>query len=77
VLEPVVDEEGLFIAELDHRVVREERHNFDLAGHYSRPDVTRLVVNRARQSTVTFVGGTEPLRVLADLDEPVDMPGCA
>jgi hypothetical protein len=64
-----------FIAELDHRVVREERHNFHLAGHYSRPDVTRLVVNRARQSTATFVGGTEPLPVLADLDVPVDMPG--
>jgi len=37
---------------LDHAVVRGERQNFDPAGHYSRPDVTRLTVNRKRLSTV-------------------------
>ena len=55
VTEPVVGEEKLIVATLDHRRVREERQNFDPAGHYSRPDVTRLTVNRARQSTVNFV----------------------
>jgi len=54
VLEPVVDKEGLFIAEIDHRCVREERQNFDPSGHYARPDVTRLTVNRKRQTTVVF-----------------------
>ncbi len=54
VVPPVVGEERLEIATLDHRRVREERHNFDPAGHYGRPDVTRLVVNRERQSTVSF-----------------------
>jgi nitrilase len=54
VVEPVVGEEGLIVADLDHARVREERHNFDLAGHYSRPDVTRLVVNRARQAVAEF-----------------------
>jgi nitrilase len=33
--------------------VLEERHNFDLAGHYARPDVTRLEVNRQRQVLAT------------------------
>jgi nitrilase len=28
--------------------------NFDCVGHYSRPDVTQLHVNRERQSTVKF-----------------------
>jgi nitrilase len=37
--------------------VWEERQNFDPAGHYSRPDVTKLIVNRERQSTVGFVEG--------------------
>ena len=52
IIEPVVDEEGLYSAEISHDFVREERHNFDPAGHYGRPDVTRLVVNRRRQSLV-------------------------
>jgi nitrilase len=54
VLEPAGPVEGLFTATLDHRRVREERQNFDPAGHYSRPDVTRLEVNRARQSVVEW-----------------------
>jgi len=38
----------------DFNRVYEERQNFDPVGHYSRPDVTKLVVNRTRQSTVEF-----------------------
>jgi nitrilase len=54
VLEPQVEAEGLFYADLDIKVVARERQNFDPAGHYSRPDVTRLKVNRKRQKTTTF-----------------------
>lgn len=50
IIEPQINEEGLFIAEIDHARVREERQNFDLSGHYSRPDVTQLIVNRNRQN---------------------------
>jgi len=39
-------------AELDHQHVLQERQNFDPAGHYSRPDVTRLILNKTRQATV-------------------------
>jgi len=53
-LEPQVGDESLFVVELDHRQVLEERHSLDVAGHYSRPDVTRLVVNRKRQTTAEF-----------------------
>jgi nitrilase len=53
-IEPVIEREALLIADLDHTRVREERHNFDLAGHYSRPDVTRLNVIRDRQTTAVF-----------------------
>lgn len=53
-LEPQTGSESLRVAELDQRIVLEERQNLDVAGHYSRPDVTRLVVNRQRQSTARF-----------------------
>ncbi|MDX1417369.1 MAG: carbon-nitrogen hydrolase family protein [Candidatus Promineifilaceae bacterium] len=52
IIEPIVDQETIQVATIDHRRVREERQNFDPAGHYSRPDVTRLVINRTRQSTI-------------------------
>jgi len=52
IIEPVVHKEGLFVAELDLNRVLEERQNFDPSGHYSRPDVTKLVVNRERQSVL-------------------------
>jgi nitrilase len=54
VVSPVADVEGLTVATIDQREVRRERQNFDLAGHYSRPDVTRLVVDRERRSIATF-----------------------
>lgn len=58
VIEPVDGEEQLLVAELTLGVVYEERQNFDPAGHYARPDIVRLHVNRERQS------------ILADDSEP-------
>lgn len=52
IVEPVVEKEELIVATIDHSRVRAERQNFDLAGHYARPDVTRLNVNRERQSVL-------------------------
>jgi len=54
-IEPIVNEEGIFYAELDFDRVLEERQNFDPVGHYSRPDVTQLTVNRERQGIVKFI----------------------
>jgi nitrilase len=54
-LEPVEESEGLFIVTIDHNQVRRERQNLDTAGHYSRPEITNLVVDRTRQKTVRFI----------------------
>lgn len=51
-VEPIINKEGVFTYTIDFIRVLEERQNFDVVGHYSRPDVTKLIVNRDRQSTV-------------------------
>lgn len=52
--EPVSATEGLVIAEVDAARVREERQNFDPTGHYGRPDVFELRVDRRRRAVATF-----------------------
>jgi len=52
IVPPVLNEAGNIYHTLDFNRIYEERQNFDPVGHYSRPDVTKLVVNRQRQSTV-------------------------
>jgi nitrilase len=54
ILEPVANTEGLLIETIDFNRVLEERQNFDPVGHYSRPDVLQLKVNRERQSSVRY-----------------------
>jgi len=52
IIEPFCREEKLLTATLDHNEVLRERQNFDISGHYSRPDVFKLHVNRERQNLI-------------------------
>ncbi len=45
---PLWDEEGILYAELDPKMLYEERQRFDPAGHYHRPDVLSLKVSAPR-----------------------------
>jgi len=54
IIEPFCNEEKLLVATLDHARVREERQNFDPTGHYSRPDLLKLTVDRKRQTGANF-----------------------
>ncbi|MGF1467594.1 MAG: carbon-nitrogen hydrolase family protein [Sandaracinaceae bacterium] len=51
VIEPIVGEERVAVADLDPSVVDRARHNFDPAGHYARPEMLRLGVDRRRPGT--------------------------
>ncbi|MEM1184416.1 MAG: carbon-nitrogen hydrolase family protein [Planctomycetota bacterium] len=45
---------GLVFGEIDHVRVLEERQNFDPSGHYARPELLRLKVDRRRVKSATF-----------------------
>lgn len=47
---PRSGDEGLLVADVDAARVREERQNFDPTGHYGRPDIFELHVDRRRKS---------------------------
>lgn len=51
---PMHREKGLLIAEIDITMVHAARRKFDATGHYARPDVFRLSVNRAAMRPVSF-----------------------
>ncbi len=55
IVEPVDGEERLVVADIDAAVVRGERQNFDPAGHYFRPDVITVDVDRRRYTPAAFI----------------------
>ena len=53
-LQEPATEEGLVMADVDVARVREERQSFDPTGHYGRPDIFELRVDRRRLSVASF-----------------------
>ena len=51
---PMRKEKGLLFAEIDVSAARASRRKFDACGHYARPDVFTLQVNRSPQRCVDF-----------------------
>lgn len=49
---PLYDEEGILYAELDMGEIIRSKLDFDVVGHYTRPDVFQLIVNEKPRPTV-------------------------
>ncbi|HEY8369289.1 MAG TPA: carbon-nitrogen hydrolase family protein [Thermodesulfobacteriota bacterium] len=50
---PLFGEEGILVADLDPALLAQGKYDFDVVGHYARPDVFRLVVNERPQRPVS------------------------
>lgn len=51
---PLFDQEGILYADLDLTEVSRSKFDFDVVGHYARPDVFQLIVNEAASPSVWF-----------------------
>lgn len=51
---PLFDQEGILYAELDMAEIAQSKFDFDVTGHYARPDVFQLSVNEKPQMPVNF-----------------------
>lgn len=56
-VEPYYGEEGILTAEIDPGQIARGKYDFDVAGHYARPDVFRLYVNERPQAAAVFSRG--------------------
>ncbi|MDV6225324.1 carbon-nitrogen hydrolase family protein [Nitratireductor aquimarinus] len=53
---PLTGREGLVTAEIDRSELVRARYDFDVVGHYARPDVFSLNVDERPKATVRFTG---------------------
>jgi len=53
-VEPVMGEEKVLYADIDLTKIAESQFDFDVVGHYSRPDVFQLVVNEQVQKNTIW-----------------------
>ncbi|MFO7704816.1 MAG: carbon-nitrogen hydrolase family protein [Halopseudomonas sp.] len=51
---PMREEKGILFAEVDSNYAVNAKRALDVAGHYSRPDIFTLSINRQHQSPVVF-----------------------
>ena len=66
-VEPHFDGEAILMADLDMNEIIRGKYDFDVTGHYARPDVFKLIVNEQSTPAVIIAGGNTQSAVK---DEP-------
>lgn len=54
---PLFDKEGILYADLDLSLLPKSKVDFDVVGHYARPDIFQLHVNEEPHPPITFEAG--------------------
>ncbi|MGD2038408.1 MAG: carbon-nitrogen hydrolase family protein [Desulfobacterales bacterium] len=52
---PLYDQEGILFADLDMGAIARSKFDFDVVGHYARPDVFQLIVNEKPSFSVVSI----------------------
>ncbi len=52
--DPLYGREGILYAELDMAEIAQSKYDFDVTGHYARPDVFQLRINEKPLAPVTY-----------------------
>ena len=53
---PMHEQKGILYAEVDPTAVAAARRTMDVAGHYARPDIFTLTIDREPHPPATFTG---------------------
>jgi nitrilase len=70
---PLHEEQAILYAEVDPAQFVGPRWQLDVAGHYARPDVFQLVIQRARRPVVTEVAGLSLPSTLSEAEALSDL----
>ena len=71
---PVIEQETILYADIDATVARASRQQFDPVGHYARPDVFTLVVDRAEHHVAKGMAGPMVTHQTGKMTTTSDMP---
>lgn len=72
--DPVVEGEGMAIADLDFSLIVKRKRMMDSVGHYARPDLLQLQVNQQAWSAMQAQAAPNPQRAISEAQPPLPEP---